>query len=246
LKKTHYYILFTAILTIASTSMYILHYAIFNDAHSLFFYLIMDLAFMPLEILLVTVVFDRVLEIREKKSILRKLNMVIGVFFTEVGTEVFKAFINQDKNAENLKSISIISGNWKSKDFTNLLKTVEPFSFKNEISAPCLIELKELICSKRGFILKIMENPILIEHELFSELLLALMHLDSELMYRKDLTNLKPHDADHIFHDISRTYKLFYQSWVRYMEHLKTEYPYMFSLSVRTNPFDENARVEID
>ena len=246
MKKAHYYVLFTLVLAFASAFMYILHYKIFNDARNLLFYLGIDLAFLPLELLLVTVVFDRVLEIREKKSILRKLNMVIGVFFNEVGTDIFKAFISQDKNAINLQSISIIKANWKRKDFSNLLNSTKPFSFKNEFSGEHLIELKELISSKREFILKITENPILIEHELFSELLLALMHLDSELIYRKDLTNLKPNDADHIFIDIARTYKLFYKSWVRYMEHLKDEYPYMFSLSVRTNPFDANAKVEVD
>ena len=29
------------------------------------------------------------------------------------------------------------------------------------------------------------------------------------------------------------------------MEHLKTDYPYLFALAVRTNPFDPDARVEV-
>jgi len=29
------------------------------------------------------------------------------------------------------------------------------------------------------------------------------------------------------------------------MKHLKTNYPYLFSLAVRTNPFDTNASVEV-
>jgi len=29
--------------------------------------------------------------------------------------------------------------------------------------------------------------------------------------------------------------------WLKYMEHLKVNYPYLFSLSLRTNPFDRNA-----
>jgi hypothetical protein len=29
------------------------------------------------------------------------------------------------------------------------------------------------------------------------------------------------------------------------MEHLKNDYPYLFSLAVRTNPFDPNASVEV-
>ena len=28
-------------------------------------------------------------------------------------------------------------------------------------------------------------------------------------------------------------------------EHLKNDYPYLFSLAVRTNPFDPNASVEV-
>jgi hypothetical protein len=29
------------------------------------------------------------------------------------------------------------------------------------------------------------------------------------------------------------------------MKHLKNSYPYLFSLAVRTNPFDPNAKAEI-
>jgi hypothetical protein len=29
------------------------------------------------------------------------------------------------------------------------------------------------------------------------------------------------------------------------MQHLKTDYPYLFSLAVRTNPFDPDAKVEV-
>jgi hypothetical protein len=29
------------------------------------------------------------------------------------------------------------------------------------------------------------------------------------------------------------------------MKHLKANYPYLFSLAVRTNPFDTNASVEV-
>jgi hypothetical protein len=29
------------------------------------------------------------------------------------------------------------------------------------------------------------------------------------------------------------------------MKHLKADYPYLFSLAVRTNPFDANASVEV-
>ena len=34
-------------------------------------------------------------------------------------------------------------------------------------------------------------------------------------------------------------------TWVLYLAHLKTEFPYLFSLAVRTNPLDASARAEV-
>jgi len=33
--------------------------------------------------------------------------------------------------------------------------------------------------------------------------------------------------------------------WVDYMRHLKNNYPFLFSLAMRTNPFDQDASVII-
>jgi hypothetical protein len=46
-------------------------------------------------------------------------------------------------------------------------------------------------------------------------------------------------------HDINRGYRLLVFEWVTYMEHLKEHYPYLFSLAMRTNPFDPEAQAEI-
>jgi hypothetical protein len=33
--------------------------------------------------------------------------------------------------------------------------------------------------------------------------------------------------------------------WLEYMKHLSRHYPYLYSLAIRTNPFNPNASVEI-
>ena len=38
---------------------------------------------------------------------------------------------------------------------------------------------------------------------------------------------------------------LLVREWLSHMEHLKVDYPYLFSLAVRTNPFDPNASAEV-
>jgi len=49
----------------------------------------------------------------------------------------------------------------------------------------------------------------------------------------------------HLASDIKRAHHLLVREWLAHMEHLKNEYPYLFSLAVRTNPFDPNASAEV-
>ena len=68
------------ILIALSAFVYLMHYFIFRDAHHIFIYLIGDIAFVFLEVLLVTLVLHQLLHYKEKKSMLNKLDMVIGYF----------------------------------------------------------------------------------------------------------------------------------------------------------------------
>ena len=90
-----------------------------------------------------------------------------------------------------------------------------------------------------------LENPNLLEHETFTDLLRAVFHLDEELRSRKNVNKLSVKDSDHISGDIKRAYNLLVNEWLDYMYHLKNNYPYLFSLAIRLNPFDEKASPEI-
>ena len=65
-----------------SVVFYLLHYMIFRDAHHIFIYLVGDIAFVFVEVMLVTLVIHGVLEQREKRGRLEKINMVIGAFYS--------------------------------------------------------------------------------------------------------------------------------------------------------------------
>jgi len=86
----------------------------------------------------------------------------------------------------------------------------------------------------------------LLEHETFTELLRAVFHLTEELEQRNDLRHLSRADYEHLELDTERAYKLLIYEWLQYMEYLMNEYPYLFSLALRTNPFDPSAKVEIE
>jgi len=94
-------------------------------------------------------------------------------------------------------------------------------------------------------LLRLLENPNLLEHEQFTELLWAAFHLADELSHRSSVRDLPETDCRHLSGDIKRTHALLVREWLSHMEHLKVDYPYLFSLAIRTNPFDPNASVEL-
>ena len=61
----------------------------------------------------------------------------------------------------------------------------------------------------------------------------------------RDLHRLSPSDREHLAGDVQRGYVLLIKEWLAYMSHLKSRYPYLFSLALRTNPFDPFATPEI-
>ena len=62
-----------------------------------------------------------------------------------------------------------------------------------------------------------------------------------ELEVREDLQGLPDEDYQHLYGDIKRVYGQLARQWLEYMEHLKGSYPYLFSLALRTNPFNRSA-----
>lgn len=233
------------ILITLSAVVYYFHYLLFHDVHHIFLYLISDIAFLFIEVFLVTIVIHRILAIREKRAMLKKMNMVIGAFFSEVGTELIRIFSSFDPGAAATAKELVVSAGWSPKDFAAARKSAGGRSCAVDCKRGDLACLKEFLLAKRQFLLGLLENANLLEHETFTNLLWAVFHLTEELASRKDFKASEQADYDHIAGDIKRAYALLVSEWLAYMAHLKTDYPYLFSLAVRTNPFDPNASVVI-
>ena len=56
---------------------------------------------------------------------------------------------------------------------------------------------------------------------------------------REALAGLPETDLNHLSVDIRRAFSTLLVEWVNYMFHLKTNYPYLFSMAVRMNPFGD-------
>ncbi|MPN20556.1 hypothetical protein SDC9_167935 [bioreactor metagenome] len=88
-------------------------------------------------------------------------------------------------------------------------------------------------------------NPNLLENSRFTSMLWAVYHLMDELINREDLGTSPASDLKHLAGDLERAYRLLVVEYIYYMEHMKSKYPYLFSLAVRKNPFTEKKSVVI-
>jgi len=241
MKHFSWQILLGLSLIVLSIVFYLLHYAIFRDPHHIFIYLIGDIAFVFIEVLLVTLIIHRLLGEREKRTRLEKLNMVIGAFFSEVGTRLLTYFSDFDPKLDRIRKELVVTNDWSEQEFSRVSKRLKNYEYGVEIHKLELEDLANFLMGKRDFLLRLLENPTLLEHESFTELLRAVFHLTEELANREDLTQLPDTDYQHLAGDIKRAYVSLVHQWIDYMKHLKDNYPYLFSLAMRANPFDQNA-----
>ena len=245
MKRIKWQIIFGVSLILLSVCVYFVQIEIFRDPRETFFLLFQDLAFIPISVLMVTLIIDQLLRIKEKRAMLKKMNMVIGAFFSEVGTTLLKSFADFDLNFGKIRRNLVITGDWSEQDFSHVRKQLEAYDYDINSEKSDLENLKHFLVGKRDFLLGLLENPNLLEHESFTNLLWTVFHLTEELASRADVRGLRDTDHKHLSGDIKRAYVYLISEWVAYMKHLKADYPYLFSLATRTNPFDPDASPEV-
>ena len=229
----------------ASAFLYFLQYRYAGGKEQVLQWLIGILAFLPIQVLLLTLVVDRLLARREKLAMLKKLNMVIGVFFSESGTQLLRMFSALDDGLGAVRDDLTPRPEWTARDFSRKAETMRSREGQIVVRPGDLAGLKSYLSSRRNFLLGLLGNPNLLEHESFTDLLWAVFHLTDELMHRDDVSRLSDNDVAHLSGDIRRAYRLLVAEWLAYIGHLRIDYPYLYSLALRTNPFDPDADAEV-
>ena len=238
---------FIAVLLVTLTlSLMTVHLMVFQDSRYLFAYLLADLAFIPLEVICVTLIIDRMLSSREREQRMEKLNLVIGIFFSWIGTPLLARFAKADLRTRELRASVAIGPDWTAEKFRAVIPVLAAWNCKLDPAEIDLVALRDFLVKQEDFILRIVENPMVFEHESFTDVILAVTHLSEELIAREDLTNLPPTDIIHLKGDMERVYFRLVPEWLKYMGYMHRTYPYLFSLGMRKNPFDEHARVVVE
>jgi hypothetical protein len=137
---------------------------------------------------------------------LEKLNMVVGAFFSELGNYLLQDLIKHFDNRLEISSHLNVTESWTKRDFQKAVKFADHLKVDVDCRNIDLGRLKAFLTEKRTFLLTLLENPNLLEHDRFTDLLWAVTHLDEELEARTSLIGLPEKDLEHLAVDIQRMY----------------------------------------
>jgi voltage-gated potassium channel len=186
---------------------------------------------------ILTGIAQRILYRRERNVHRQRLNMLIGVFFTEAGNELLHIFTHFDPNIHSVRKDFAAAAQWSEKDFAVLRKRLKSYEHAVDHTKFDPDLLHQHLKNKGEFLIRQLENSDLTENETFTELLWSVVHLRDELAARSTLASLPEPDMVHLANDVKWAYSILTRQWLEYMLYLKRRYPFLFSLAVRTNPF---------
>ncbi|OPX67441.1 MAG: Calcium-gated potassium channel MthK [Methanoregulaceae archaeon PtaB.Bin009] len=182
---------------------------------------------------------------KERARRRQKTMMLVGIFFTQVGTSLLATCARGDLGRQDLSRLLSGPKFADSPASAGITDALASRSYHLDCRELDLATLRDALGEKIDVLSVLLQNPDLDEHSKFTDLLQALFHLWQELSHREVLCGLPGADTAHLSGDLNRVYGLLVLEWVVYLGHLKRHYPYLYSLALRTNPFDEKASVVI-
>ena len=233
------------LLLVLALVLHVLHVVIFRNLHDTLFYLLLDIAFLPLNVLFITLIVEQLLSRRERESRRHKMNMVIGAFFSAVGQRLIGVMSPLVANREALGEQLALGLTPTDNDLRRAAAAVQATQIELAADGD-LVPMRDFLAEQRTFMLGLLENPTLLEHERFTDLLWAVFHLQEELTARRALDALAEPDRAHLAGDFDRAYSALLVQWLEYLVHLRRDYPYLFSFAARTNPWRPDAQAEVE
>ena len=231
MKNLKQYLFVSFNLIFLSFIMFLVHDLIFGQLENTVYYSLMSLCFIPINILAVTLVFETVMEKRSKTERMNKLNMLVGLFFSDFGFSLLTLIAASDNN---IKTLDLDFNDLKA--CSNKLKN---YSHEIDFQKINYTQLKKLVINCREILSNLISNENILEHEIFADLLMSLMHLRDEILFVQHM-ELSQADIIHLKGDLVRVYKNLSLQWIDYLSHLKQCYPYQYNSSIKYNPFNLN------
>jgi hypothetical protein len=180
---------------------------------------------------LLATVIETLVSGEEKAKRAENLHMTVGVFFSEIGNGLLESI--KCKNAGMVKERLSAIKEWDRKGFEAAKKEIESMTLEISLDQAGMKKVGAFLSAKRDLLLRFLENPNLLEHETFADLLQAVFHVLEELETRKGII---AKEERHVEEDLRLVYHLMIREWIEYVRYLKFNYPHFFTFMADNSP----------
>ena len=221
----------TIILLILSIIIYSIQILLFDDPRTTFFYILQDLAFMPITIAFATLMVGEVLNWREKNERKEKTRMLTSTFFTEIGAILAHYTLSMTQEDDFLHLVARNGGNIDNMTADEIIQKLEHHKIKVKLNKEGYEKARNLILSNQTNLLVISSNPLILEHEYFTEMLWGVFHLIDEFRLRGEWDVLSKTDIAHLNVDFAKVLRLMLINWIGNSEYLAKNYPAFYNVA---------------
>lgn len=214
-------IVIISVLLAISACIYGMQILIFKDVRNTEFYIFQDMAFIPISIAITTVVVGELLDINNKRDSRQKTRMLTSTFFSDIGFELM-SMLALVSNIDEALLQTINDSDLSEQDKISAIKN-SGFTVNADMGIYTIIS--DVIIASKTDILILSSNPMLYDHEYFSDLLWELLHLMDEFRLRGDYVKLTPNDLTELNSDFAQVLELLLINWVVNAKYLKETYP---------------------
>lgn len=202
------------LLLCTSGVLYLLHYLIFRDLHHIGIFFLHDLAGMPLEVLLVTLFFDRIIEKAHEEESQSKLSIIETLFFNESGGNMLRYLSAFDPDYPRLADILQVKMDWRSSDYQVAKLQLKDYPFHLDVQQVDYFSLHYHLDERHNYYRNILENPALTQSNEFTELVMKIYLMWEELDCRTDLYNLDLHEKHYLGELLTEIYQELVEYWL--------------------------------
>ena len=202
------------LLLCTSVVLYVLHYLVFRDLHHLGIFFLHELAGMPLEVILVSLFFDKLIEKTHEEENQSKLSIIETLFFNESGGNMLRYLSSFDPNFSQLASILSVRMDWKSIDYQAARLHLKDYPFHLDVEKVDFFGLHYHLDERHAYYRNILENPALTQSSEFTELVMKIYLMWEELDCRTDLYNLDLHEKHYLGELLTEIYEELVVYWL--------------------------------
>jgi hypothetical protein len=195
-------------------------------------YFYLHLSFLPIHALVLGLILDELIQLREKIERRKRLNMFLGVFFRQMGMDIMLNLLLLVDNREELEERLLVGKHWKARHFRRARRELANLKLIMRPDRVALASLLDFLASRDQDIIEMTRNPLMLEFKGLYRCLLSLFHLIEETRFRGPVDTLSEGAVKHLAQDAGKTLILLSSRWLAYLEHLKGEHPVLFGFQV--------------